>query len=96
MTPAVTWRTFHSYCALAVLWARVRYWIPAQLSSLHGRKRPAPTLHANTCKLGAEAGPQSAGFVEKQDWQAGRLLVVHLKRPPGRGGDRRFQRSGAQ
>ncbi len=35
-----------------------------------------PPLQANTCQLGAEAGPQSAGFVAKQHCRPVRLLVV--------------------
>jgi hypothetical protein len=54
----------------------VRYWIAAQLSSLDGRQRPAPTLRGNTCQLGTEAGPQSAGFVEEQHSERARLPVV--------------------
>jgi hypothetical protein len=56
--------------------------------SRHGRE-----AGASWYAIRVRAAP---AIVEKQDWQAGRLLVVHLKRPPGRGGDRRFQRSGAQ
>ena len=36
-----------------------------------------PPLQANTCQLGAEAGPQSAGFVEIQHCDAVQLLLVH-------------------
>ena len=35
-----------------------------------------PPLQANTCQLGAEAGPQSAGFVDKQHCHRPHPLVV--------------------
>jgi hypothetical protein len=67
-------------CTSVVLWALVRYRIPAQLSSLHGRQRTAPTLRANTCQLGAEAGPQSAGFVEEKHSASGLVRLVRRER----------------
>jgi hypothetical protein len=42
--------------------------------------RARPPLQANTCQPGAEAGPQSAGFVDKQHFEAALLLLVRSGR----------------